>query len=214
MIRILIADDHAVLRHGLKMIFAHSSDIELAGEAVDGNGVMQLLRTTTKFDLLMTDMIMPGVNGISLIENIKACRKDLPILIFSMHNDPQLIMRALKSGAAGYISKDKDPEIIMEAIRKIAKGGKYIDPKLAEQMVLEGISNDESLAHTKLSNRELEVYNLLVAGKRINEIADQLAISNKTASSHKKNLMEKMHFSCMADLMRYSFQHRLFDDIV
>ena len=214
MIRMLIADDHAVLRQGLKIIFELSPDIELAGEAVDGDGVLQHLRGTTNFDVLLMDMNMPGVSGISLIEHVKAYRKDLPILVFSMHNDQQLIVRTLKAGVAGFISKDKDPEILLDAIRKVAKGGKYIDPKFAEQMVLTGLLSEKSELHDKLSNRELEVFSLLVAGKRINEIADILVISNKTASSHKKNLMEKMHFTCMADLMRHSIQHKLFDDNV
>jgi len=212
MIHVLIVDDHAVLRQGLKMLFDISPDIELAGEAADGDGLMQLLRSEAKYDVLLADMSMPGISGISLIEHIKACRKDLPILIFSMHNDPQMIMRAFRAGVAGYIAKDKAPEILLEAIRKVARGGKYIDPKFAEQMALDGLSNTQCEPHAKLTNRELEVFSLLVAGNRINDIAHLMAISNKTVSSHKKTLMQKMNLSSMAELIRYSVQYRLFED--
>lgn len=213
MIRMLIADDHAVVRQGLKMIFALCPDIEVLAEAADGDGIIQHLRGTADFSLLLMDMNMPGVSGIGLIERIKTCRKTLPILVFSMQNDPHIVVRAIKSGASGYIAKDKDPAILLEAIRKVADGGKYIDPIVAEQMVFEGLSNEQSVPHAHLSDRELEVFRLLVVGKGVNEIADQLIISNKTVSSHKKRLMEKMHFSGMADLMRYAVQRRLFDDV-
>lgn len=213
MIRVLIADDHAVVRQGLKMIFALCPDIEVLAEAVDGEETVQHLRGTAGFNLLLMDMNMPGVSGIGLIERIKMCDKTLPILVFSMQNDPHIVVRALKAGASGYIAKDKDPAILLDAIRKVASGGKYIDPIVAEQMVFEGLSEEHSIPHTHLSDRELEVFRLLVAGKGVNEIADQLIISNKTVSSHKKRLMEKMHFSGMADLMRYAVQRRLFDDV-
>lgn len=213
MIRMLIADDHAVVRQGLKMIFALCPDIEVLAEAVDGEEIIQHLRGTADFNLLLMDMNMPGVSGVGLIERIKMCDKKLPILVFSMQNDPHIVVRALKAGASGYIAKDKDPAILLDAIRKVASGGKYIDPIVAEQMVFEGLSEEHSIPHAHLSDRELEVFRLLVAGKGVNEIADQLIISNKTVSSHKKRLMEKMHFSGMADLMRYAVQRRLFDEV-
>lgn len=212
MIRVLIADDHAVVRRGLKMIFELTAGIEVAAEAADGEGIIQHLQSAANFDLLLMDMNMPGVSGISLIERIKASRKALPILVFSMQNDPQLIVRALKAGASGYIAKDKDPGLLLEAIRKVARGGMYIDPMIAEQLALDELSNTQDVPHARLSDREIEVFRLLVSGKGINEIAEQLAISNKTVSSHKKHLMEKMHFSGMADLMRYAVQHKLFDE--
>ena len=154
MIRMLIADDHAVVRQGLKMIFALCPDIEVLAEAVDGDGIIQHLRGTTDFNLLLMDMNMPGVSGIGLIERIKMCRKTLPILVFSMQNDPHIVVRAIKSGASGYIAKDKDPAILLEAIRKVADGGKYIDPIVAEQMVFEGLSSEQSVPHAHLSDRE------------------------------------------------------------
>lgn len=125
----------------------------------------------------------------------------------------RLVVRALKAGVFGYIAKDKYPAILLDAIRKVTHGGKYIDPIVAEQMVFEDLSDEHSIPHAHLSDRKLEVFRLLVAGKRVNEIADQLIISNKTVSSHKKRLMEKMHFSGMADLMRYAVQRRLFDEV-
>ena len=214
MIRILVADDHAVVRQGIKMILKLASGFELSAEASDGKGIMQHLHSSSEFDIVLMDMNMPGISGINLIEYIKAIRKDLRLLVFSMNNDPGMILRALKAGAGGYISKNQNPEILIEAIRKVAGGGMFIDPLLAEQLVFNKMLGEQNDRLADLSNREVEVYRLLVAGKSINEIADTLIISNKTVSSHKKNLMEKMHFSSMSELVRYAVQHRLFDDSV
>lgn len=210
MIRLLIADDHAIVREGLKKIFALSLDIELAAEAVDGAGVIQHLRSATDFDLLLLDMTMPGVDGIGLIGHIKACRAALPILVLSMHNESQIAFYAIKAGAAGYITKDSDPEILLEAIRKVAGGGRYIDPILAERLAFDAALPAQRAPHALLSDREFEVFRLLVAGKRVHEIAGLLAISNKTVSTHKLHLMRKMKVSNSADLVYYAIQHNLF----
>lgn len=210
MIRLLIADDHAIVREGLKKIIALSLDIELAAEAVDGAEVIQHLRSATDFDLLLLDMTMPGVDGISLIGQIKACRAALPILSFSMHNESQIAFYAIKAGAAGYITKDSDPEILLEAIRKVAGGGRYINPTLAERLAFNAALPAQRAPHASLSNREFEVFRLLVAGKRVHEIANLLAISNKTVSTHKLHLMEKMKVSNSADLVHYAIRHKLF----
>lgn len=210
MIRLLIADDHAIVREGLTKIFALTTDIEMAAEAVDGCGVLQHLRGFEDFDLLLLDMTMPGVSGIDLIGRIKLCRATLPILVFSMHNEPQVVSRAIKAGADGYIAKDSDPEILLEAIRRVAGGGKYIDPVLAEQLAFDALLPDHRVPHARLSDREFEVFRLLVAGCRVNDIADRLAISNKTVSTHKLHLMDKMKVSNAADLVRYALEHNLF----
>jgi len=210
MIRLLIADDHAIVRGGLKQIIALAPDIELAGEAANGVEVMQHLRGGV-FDLLLLDMNMPGVSGVALIERIRLFWTVLPILVFTMHNEIQVATRALKAGASGFITKDSDPEKLLAAIRKVSAGGKYIDPAVAEQIVFDATSINLDLPHTLLSERELEVFRLLVAGKSVNEIADQLCISNKTSSTHKVNLMAKMNFDNVADLVRYAMQHGLGD---
>lgn len=208
MIRLLIADDHAIVRSGLIQIFALVPDFEVAGEAINGGEVLECLRQR-EFDLLLLDVNMPGVSGPDLIARVKAHRATLPILVLSMHNEAQVASRMLKAGANGYITKDNDPETLMAAIRKVAGGGKYIVPELAEKMVFDVSSSDERPPHTQLSDRELEVFRLLVTGKGVNDIAEALCISNKTVSTHKTRLMEKMNLTSIADLMRYAMDNDL-----
>lgn len=208
MIRLVIADDHAIVRGGLKQIFALSPDLKVVGESVNGNEVLEFLRQEP-FDLLLLDLNMPGISGVDLITRVKAHRPELPILVLSMHNEPQVAARALKAGANGYITKDCEPDILLTAIRKVAARGNYIAPELAEKMVFDVTSTALHPPHSLLSNRELEVLRLLTTGKGVNEIAKQLSISNKTVSTHKVRLMEKMNLASMADLMRYAMQHDL-----
>ncbi len=208
MIRLVLADDHAIVRGGLKQIFALVPDIEVVAEAVNGSEVLACLRQAP-FDLLLLDMNMPGISGADLITRVKAHSADLPILVLSMHNETQVAARALKAGANGYITKDCEPDILLAAIRKVAAKGQYIAPELAEKMVFDATSTAQRPAHSLLTGRELEVFRLLTTGKGVNEIATELAISNKTVSTHKARLMEKMKLSSMADLMRYAMQHDL-----
>ena len=206
MIRLVIADDHAIVRGGLKQIFEHVADLQVVGEASNGAEVLARVRHDD-LDLLLLDMNMPGISGADLIRRVKLQRPVLPILVLSMHNAPQVAAQALKAGASGYVTKDSEPETLITAIRKVAAGGRYIVPELAEQMVFDVRSNSEGPAHTLLTERELEEFRLLVTGKSSNEIAGLLAISNKTVSTHKTRLMEKMNISSMADLMRYAIEH-------
>ena len=208
MIRLVIADDHAIVRGGLKQIFALAPDLEVVGEAVNGSEVLERLRQQP-FDLLLLDLNMPGISGADLIARIKTHRADLPILVLTMHNEPQMAARMLKAGADGYISKDCEPDILLAAIRKVAAHGKYIAPELAEKMVFDLTSTAQQPPHSLLSEREAEVFRLLTTGKSVNEIAIELAISNKTVSTHKLRLMEKMKLASMADLMRYAMQHAI-----
>jgi len=210
MINLLIADDHAIVREGIKKILALSDDIVVKAEAVDGAEVMQVLSGTTDFDLLLLDLTMPGVSGTALIGQIKTAYPGLPMLVFSMHNESQVAANAIKAGASGFISKDSDPEILMAAIHRVAGGGKYIDPALAEQLAFDVLIPEQRALHALLSSREFEVFRQLVAGKRVNEIATQLAISNKTVSTHKLNLMVKMKCSSIADLVHYAIGNNLF----
>lgn len=206
MIRLVIADDHAIVRGGLKQIFALVPDFEVVGEAVNGSEVLDCLRLEP-FDLLLLDLNMPGISGADLITRVKANRANLPILVLSMHNEPQVAARMLKAGAAGYITKDCEPEILLAAIRKVAANGNYIAPDMAEKMVFDVTSTAQHHLHSLLSDRESEVFRLLTAGKSVNEIATKLSISNKTVSTHKVRLMEKMNLSSMAEMMRYAMRH-------
>jgi len=208
MIKILIADDHAIMREGLKQLFALYPEVTVAGEATNGGQVLEALRGGN-IDLVLLDMSMPGVNGVDLISRIRAHNEHLPILVLSMHNEPQIARRALATGASGYMSKDNDPETLMAAVRKVAAGGRFIDPALAEQMVFEPGGASERPPHEQLSNREFHILRLIVQGKGVNEIADELAISNKTVSTHKARLMLKLNISNNAELVRYGVAHGL-----
>jgi DNA-binding NarL/FixJ family response regulator len=208
MIRLVIADDHAIVRSGLKQVFALAPDLQVVGEAVDGSAVLACLREC-EFDLLLLDINMPGVSGPDLIARVKAHRPELPILVLSMHNEAQVAARVLKAGASGYVTKDSEMDVLLGAIRKVAGGGKFIAPELAEKLVFDMSLGSERLPHTLLSDRELEVFRLLVSGMGVNEIAGQLCISNKTVSTHKTRLMEKMNMTSTADLVRYAIQHGL-----
>ena len=208
MIHILIADDHAIVRGGVKQLLALSSDVEVAGEATNGAQVMEQLHSAS-FDLVLLDMTMPGISGVDLIARIRMHDAKLPILVLSMRNEAQVVRGALKAGATGYLTKDNEPETLMAAIRKTAAGGRFIDPLLVEQMVFDVDTLGASQAHERLSNREFHILSRLAGGKSVNEIADELAISNKTVSTHKARLMQKMNFRSNAELVRYGVTHGL-----
>ena len=206
MIRLLVADDHAILRNGLKQLFGLEADIAVAGEAANGSEVLRLIGEH-EFDLLLLDMTMDGENGTELIKHIKATKPALPILVLSMHKVSQVALLALKAGAEGYITKDSETESLLAAIRKVAGGGKYIDPVLAEEIAYNSSFPEQVQPHAHLSGREFEVFRLLIDGRHINEIAQQLSLSNKTVSTYKARIMEKMDIHNVPDLVRYAVQH-------
>ncbi len=210
MIRLLVADDHAIVRSGLKQIFALAPDLCVIAEASNGSDVLDGLRTQEP-DMILLDMNMPGISGVDLIQRIRAQRPKLPILVLSMHNETQLASRALRAGANGYVTKDCEPEILLAGIRRVANGGKFIAPVMAEKMAFDSSSQSEGLPHTRLSDREMEVFRLLVAGLGVNEIAEKICISNKTVSTHKVRLMEKLSVTSLAELVMYAVEHQLKD---
>lgn len=206
MLRLLIADDHAIVRGGMMQLFALTPDIQVVAEATNGAEVLERLRQGP-VDLLLLDLNMPGISGADLIARTRAHHKDLPVLVFSMHNEPLVATRMLKAGANGYITKDSEPDVLLAAVRKVAAHGNYIDPGIASQMAFAG--SDRRSPHNRLSERELTVLRLLSQGLGVKEIGDQLAISGKTVSTHKARLMEKLNVANMADLMRYVMAHDL-----
>lgn len=208
MIRLLVADDHALMREGVKQIVALSDDVVVAAEAENGARVMELLREG-EFDLMLLDLTMPDVSGVDLICWVQAKFPALPILVLSMHNEPAVVVRVLRAGATGYLTKDNDPRDLMAAIRKTATGGQYIDPKLAEHIVFAGSTDGQGPRHQRLTDRELHILRLWSRGRSINNIAEELAISNKTVSTHKARLMEKMGIHSNAELVRYALAHGL-----
>ena len=209
MIRTLVADDHPILREGLKHILADCEDIVFAAEAADGFELLQMLEQQP-FDVLLLDMQMPGKSGIELIKHIKTDYPRLPILVLSTHKEDMYAVRTIKSGAAGYLCKDNAAQCLIQAIRKVASGGIYISPAVAEQLAMEyRPSKTDVLPHTLLSNREYQIFLLIVAGKSITEIATQINLSVKTVSTHKVRIKDKMGLANTSEFVRYAIDHGL-----
>jgi len=211
MIRVVIADDHTILREGLRQLLGSADDIDVVGEAGDGHEVMARVRND-EFDVLLLDMSMPGRSGIELIKLVKSERPKLRVLVLSMHEEHQYAVRAIKAGASGYVTKDSAATQLVSAIRKVAAGGAFITAEVAEQLALGAMPDADGPLHSKLSDREYEVFQLLVAGVSVTDIGTRLNLSAKTVSTHKARLMEKLGIENQADLVRYSMRHRLSDD--
>ena len=212
-VRIVLADDHAIVREGLKRIVGDVADFQVVGEAADGTAVMQAVREL-EFDVLVLDLSMPGRSGMELIKLVKAEKPRLRILVLSMHQEMQYAVRAIKSGASGYLTKETAPSQLEQAIRKVSSGGAYISAEVAEQLALGAMpGGDAALPHENLSDREFEVFRLLVAGQAVTDIAHKLNLSVKTVSTHKANLMQKLGLSNQTELVRYALKHGLTDPV-
>jgi DNA-binding NarL/FixJ family response regulator len=213
MIRILIADDHDILRAGLKHILQDSGDIVVAGEASDGHQALAQVRAG-HWDAVVLDLSMPGKSGIELIKQIKGEFPKLPILILSMHKEDLYAVRALKAGASGYLCKDSAETLLVQAIRKVAGGGLFIDQAVAEKLAVEmltGSSGDTS--HSSLTDREYQVFLLVARGHGVTDISRQLNLSVKTVSTHKTRILEKMKLANTAELIHYAIRHQLVDGV-
>ena len=204
MIQVLIADDHKIVRDGLRRILAATTDVQVAAEAASGDEALALVKKQD-FDVAMLDMSMPGLSGLDLIKRLKIEKPKLRILVLSMHGEQQYAARVLKAGAAGYLSKDSAAELLLSAIRKIAGGGMHIPEAAAA-----GLVAAERPAHELLSDREFEVLRLMVEGKSPSDVADQLHLSVKTVSTHKTRILEKLGLKTTADLVRYALENKLF----
>lgn len=210
MIRVLVADDHKLVREGLKGILAAAEDLLVAGEAASGDEALALARAND-YDLALVDMSMPGVSGIELIRRLRLEKPALRILVLSMHGEQQYAARALKAGAAGYLTKDSASEQLVGAIRKVAAGGLYITAAAAESLVSETAAGGAAAPHASLSDREFEIFRLLAGGHGPTEIAEQLHVSVKTVSTHKARILQKMNLDSTAALVRYALEHDLLD---
>lgn len=208
-IRLGITDDHELVRAGLVQYLGGAPDIEVVVEASNGTELLEKLRTTS-LDLLLLDMTMPGRSGTDLISYIKNLYPGVRILVLSMHNEIQVVMRAMKAGASGYLCKDCSPQVLREAIQEVMKTGKYLHPSMAQQLAYVSFSPDPSDIELLLSGRELEIFRLIVEGKSVSEIAQQLYISDKTVSTHKSHLLNKLGLKNIAELVRYALQRELF----
>jgi len=210
-IRVVIADDHTILREGLKQLLQSAGDLDVVGEAGDGHEVLREVRARD-FDVLLLDMSMPGRSGPELIRQVKAEKPKLRILVLSMHEEHQYAVRAIKSGASGYLTKESASTQLVSAIRKVASGGAFISAEVAEALALNAMPNADGPPHASLSDREYQVFRMLVDGVAVSEIATTLNLSAKTVSTHKARLMEKLGIANAAELVRYALRHRLVDD--
>jgi DNA-binding NarL/FixJ family response regulator len=204
LIRVLIADDHSIVRDGLKRILAATPDLHVAGEAASGDEALAAVKAND-YDVVMLDMSMPGLSGIDLIKRLKLEKPKLKILVLSMHGESQYAARALKAGAAGYLSKDSVAEVLLGALRKIASGGVHIGDAAAASLLQAG----DKPSHESLSDREFEVMRLLVEGLGPTEIGERLHLSVKTVSTHKTRILDKLGLGSTAELVRYAMEHRL-----
>jgi len=206
MLKILIADDHPVVRKGLRQILADEQDIGLVGEARNDSEVMNLIHRD-KWDAVVLDLTMPGRGGLELLSEIKRMRPRLPVLILTIHPEDQYAMRAFKEGASGYMNKESAPEELVGAIRKVIRGGKYVSPTLAEKLA--SAIGAETPPHDNLSIREYQVMLLIASGKTISQIADEMALSVKTISTYRTRILEKMAMTNNVELTRYAIKHQL-----
>lgn len=207
-IEVLLADDHAIIRDGLKKILADTEDMVVAGEAMNGHAALDLVRERN-WGLVVLDLSMPGRSGVELIKLIKTERPQCPVLIFSMHPEEQYAVRALRAGASGYLSKEADSDLILPALRKVAAGGVYFSARVAELLVSEAAPHAQSLPHTRLSDREYQIFDRIVRGLSLTAIANELSLSIKTVSTHKSHIMSKMEMKNQVDLVRYAISHQL-----
>ncbi len=210
-ISLLLVDDHRLVREGLRRVLEACADIRVTGEADSGHAALEAARQA-QFDLVVTDLTMPGLSGIDLVRRFKTEFPALPVLVLTMHAEEQYALRAFRAGANGYMTKDCATDQLVGAVRKVASGGAYVSPALAERIAIELNGLREAPLHTLLSDREFEVFRLIVAGKRLTDIADALHLSVKTVSTHKSRILEKMHLDSTAALIRYGLTHRLFED--
>jgi DNA-binding NarL/FixJ family response regulator len=207
-IEVLLADDHAIIRDGLKKILADTEDMVVAGEAMNGHAALDLVRERN-WGLVVLDLSMPGRSGVELIKLIKTERPQCPVLIFSMHPEEQYAVRALRAGASGYLSKEGDSDLILPALRKVAAGGVYFSARVAELLVSEAAPHAQSLPHSRLSDREYQIFDRIVRGLSLTAIAQELSLSIKTVSTHKSHIMSKMEMKNQVDLVRYAISHQL-----
>jgi DNA-binding NarL/FixJ family response regulator len=202
MIRVISADDHAVVRAGVRLLLADAADIEVVGVAADGAELVQLLQSKP-CDVLFLDITMPGHNGLALLKEVRSKWPAIAVVILSMHPEHEYAARALRAGAAGYLTKDSAPERLVDAARTVATGGRYVSPMLAQVLADHGGDNHGKLPHESLSDREYEVLVRIGAGKSVGEIADELFLSVNTVSTYRARILTKLGLATTAELIRY-----------
>jgi DNA-binding NarL/FixJ family response regulator len=210
MIKLLIVDDHEVVRDGVRRIFDEQSGTAAFGEAGTAQEALKLVRERD-WDVVVLDLSLGGRSGLELLKEMKQIRPRLPVLILSMHSEEQYARRAFKAGAAGYITKDSPRAELVKAVNKVIKGGKYVSPTLAEKLVVDLQRDTDRPPQEALSDREFEVMRLIASGKTVSEIADLLSLSDSTVSTYRARILEKMDMRTTAELTRYAIENKLLD---
>jgi two-component system invasion response regulator UvrY len=210
MIRILIADDHTIVREGLKQILRLTPDLDVVDEASDGEEVVQKVGNRD-YDLVLLDISLPGRSGLDILKQLKCIKPDLPILVLSMHPEEQYAIRSIRAGASGYLTKERASGELIKAIRQIASGRRYITSSLAERMAFQIELDTKKSLHESLSDREYQVLCMIASGKTVKEIAEVLSLSAKTISTHRTRILKKMDLKNNAQLTHYAIKHGLVD---
>ena len=208
MLKILVADDHTIVREGLKQILAEVPDMIVAGEASDGSEALHKVRKD-HYDLVLLDIAMPGIGGLDVLKQLKAEKPDLPVLMLSMYPEEQYAVRTLKAGASGYLTKESASDELIAAIRKVSRGGKYVTSSLAEKLASCLDTYSDKPVHERLSDREYQVVRMIASGKTVTEIADELSLSVKTISTNRSRALIKMGMKTNAELTHYAIKHGL-----
>jgi two-component system invasion response regulator UvrY len=211
MLRVLIVDDHAIFRAGLKQVISDEPDMRVTGEAGTAREAIDLARLPDSWDVVVLDIAMPGKNGLDALKQIRLINPRLPVLILSMYPEDQYAIRVLRAGAAGYLSKEGAPDELVGAIRKVARGGRYVSSEVAERLIDELDANLEKPLHALLSDREFQVFRGIAQGKSSMEISHELSISVKTVGTYRMRLMEKMGISKNAEIIHYALKNHLLD---
>lgn len=212
MIKILIADDHAIVRKGLKQILAETHDMAVAGEAGNGPDLMDKVRTGD-WDVVILDISMPGRGGLEILKQLKSERPRIHVLVLTMHPEDQYAIRVFKAGASGYLTKESAPEQLVAAIRKVARGGKYVSPHLAEKLAYDLEIGSEKPPHETLSDREYQVMQMIASGKTVGNMAEELSLSVKTISTYRARILKKMKMKNNAELTHYVIRKKLVNHI-
>ena len=210
MIKVLIADDHPIVRQGLKQILLEEFERPILGEAQNCQEVLELVQKQD-WDVVVLDISMPGRGGLEVLRELKQARPKLSVLILSLHPEDQYAVRALRAGAAGYMTKEVAPEELVKAIKKIREGGKYVSPTLAEKIAFDLEKETGNLLHETLSDREYQVMMLIASGKKLSEIAEELSLSVKTIGTYRTRILEKMKMKTNAELTFYAIRHQLIE---
>ena len=208
MIKILVIDDHAIVRQGLKQILAETPDLVVTGEASSGVEALQKIRTG-QWDVVVLDISLPDPSGLIVLQQIKSEYPELPVLVLTMHAEDQYAVRVLKAGAAGFLTKESAPDQLVSAINRVASGGRYVSPSLAEKLVSDLGSDPRKARHEVLSDREFQVLCMIAAGKTLTKIAEELGVSVKTVSTHRTRLLKKMRLKNNAELVHYAIRNGL-----